>query len=63
MKLITNICVVIQAWNMGTSAQQSLSGPKGQVHALAISNEEGLLFAGTQVCLVSHGLQCFHGLL
>jgi hypothetical protein len=28
--------------------QQSLSGPKGQVHALAVT-DEGLLFAGTQV--------------
>jgi hypothetical protein len=38
----------LQTWNMQTSAQQSLSGPKGQVHALAVS-EDGLLFAGTQV--------------
>jgi len=37
----------VQTWNMQTSAQQSLSGPKGQVHALAVS-EDGLLFAGTQ---------------
>jgi WD40 repeat protein len=37
----------LQTWNMQTSAQQSLSGPKGQVHALAVS-EDGLLFAGTQ---------------
>jgi hypothetical protein len=36
---------------MQTSAQQSLSGPKGQVHALALS-EDGLLFAGTQVYFV-----------
>jgi hypothetical protein len=36
---------------MQTSAQQSLSGPKGQVHALAVS-EDGLLFAGTQVYFV-----------
>lgn len=33
---------------MSTLQQQSLSGPKGQVHALAVT-EEGLLFAGTQV--------------
>ncbi|CAK9199715.1 unnamed protein product [Sphagnum troendelagicum] len=37
----------VQTWNVQTSAQQSLSGPKGQVHALAVS-EDGLLFAGTQ---------------
>ncbi|CAK9229528.1 unnamed protein product [Sphagnum troendelagicum] len=37
----------VQTWNMQTSAQQSLGGPKGQVHALAVS-EDGLLFAGTQ---------------
>jgi hypothetical protein len=35
-------------WNMATLQQQSLGGPKGQVHALAVT-EEGLLFAGTQV--------------
>jgi hypothetical protein len=40
----------LQTWNVQTSAQQSLSGPKGQVHALAVS-EDGLLFAGTQVFL------------
>lgn len=33
---------------MATLQQASLSGPKGQVHALAVT-EDGLLFAGTQV--------------
>ncbi|KAJ7542306.1 hypothetical protein O6H91_10G100500 [Diphasiastrum complanatum] len=36
----------VKTWNMQTSAQQSLIGPKGQVHALAISND--LLIAGSQ---------------
>ncbi|KAJ7157842.1 hypothetical protein O6H91_Y547900 [Diphasiastrum complanatum] len=36
----------VKAWNMQTAAQQSLSGPKGQVHALAIISD--LLFAGSQ---------------
>jgi F-box/WD-40 domain protein 7 len=37
----------VKVWNMATLQQQSLGGPKGQVHALAVT-EEGLLFAGTQ---------------
>lgn len=37
-----------QVWNMSTLQQQSLSGPKGQVHEHEVT-DEGLLFAGTQV--------------
>ncbi|KAG0630698.1 hypothetical protein M758_1G197900 [Ceratodon purpureus] len=37
----------VKVVNMTTLHQQSLSGPKGQVHALAVT-DEGLLFAGTQ---------------
>lgn len=37
----------VKVWHMATLQQQSLVGPKGQVHALAVT-EEGLLFAGTQ---------------
>lgn len=37
----------VKVWHMATLQQQSLSGPIGQVHALAVS-DEGFLFAGTQ---------------
>lgn len=35
----------VKAWNILTSTELSLVGPRGQVHALAVGN--GMLFAGT----------------
>eukprot|EP00249_Psilotum_nudum_P016690 c25947_g1_i3 orf=248-1564(+) len=36
----------VKAWNFQTNGEQSLTGPKGQVHALAVYND--MLVAGTQ---------------
>lgn len=38
---------MLQAWNIQTNAEFSLSAPAGQVHAMEVGNE--MLFAGTQV--------------
>lgn len=38
----------VKAWNTLTSTQQSLDGPRGQVHALAVVNQMQMLFAGTE---------------
>jgi hypothetical protein len=43
----------LQVWNMQTSAEMNLTGPAGQVYALAVANE--LLFAATQVNFPSFG--------
>lgn len=40
--------VILQAWNTQTNTDMSLTGPVGQVYALAVGND--LLFAGTHVC-------------
>nr|XP_011459760.1 PREDICTED: zinc finger CCCH domain-containing protein 48-like [Fragaria vesca subsp. vesca] len=37
---------VVEAWNIQTNAEFSLSAPAGQVHAMEVGNE--MLFAGTQ---------------
>lgn len=39
--------VILQAWNTQTNTDLSLTGPVGQVYALAVGND--LLLAGTQV--------------
>jgi WD40 repeat protein len=37
---------LVKAWNIETNADQSLSGPVGQVYSLVVGTD--LLFAGTQ---------------
>lgn len=41
---------MLQAWNIQTNAEFSLSAPAGQVHAMEVGNE--MLFAGTQVTVL-----------
>lgn len=43
---------MLQAWNIQTNAEFSLSAPAGQVHAMEVGNE--MLFAGTQVKSLSY---------
>lgn len=42
--------MILQAWNTQTNTDLSLSGPVGQVYAMAVGND--LLFAGTQVIIL-----------
>lgn len=45
--MIPRYVMIFQAWNTQTNTDLSLSGPVGQVYAMAVGND--LLFAGTQV--------------
>lgn len=45
--MIPGYVMIFQAWNTQTNTDLSLSGPVGQVYAMAVGND--LLFAGTQV--------------
>lgn len=43
------LAMSLQAWNTQTNTDLSLSGPVGQVYAMAVGND--LLLAGTQVII------------
>lgn len=47
LKLISYVLVTLQAWNIHTCAEHSLTGPVGQVYAMIVGKDT--LFAGAQV--------------
>jgi len=55
--LFVGIPDAVKVWNMQTAAEMNLTGPTGQVYALAVASE--LLFAATQVSFHLLGYICF----